>query len=288
MPSVFFVSPVVDIASCHRLRTYRGRKGMLQCTILDVALASISTLGLFGHAEIGTGRRKYTSAGMNHTNPIKDVLDEAEQIFGKDKRVACIVSLGAGVSLQMVMPSNLAYLEVHGLLQAMEMQQKMVTEEVGRRFGTLEAYYRFSVPGIGSGCLSDWTNWDVDIVKHHAEEYLDNPRYLSELDAAAEQLSSGRGTITLDGLSKLKSLDPFSSIFCSCPMIDNASGTAVTAKSVPPTTQLFVLRKKSWTFIEQNLAGAPMDKQNMFVLSGMGGCGKSTLLSYYVQTYGSR
>jgi hypothetical protein len=53
MSSVFFVSPVVDIASCHRLRTYRGRKGMLQFTILDVALASISTLGLFHHVEIG-------------------------------------------------------------------------------------------------------------------------------------------------------------------------------------------------------------------------------------------
>jgi hypothetical protein len=176
---------------------------MLQCTILEVALASISTLGLFDHAEIGTRRHKYTSVGMNHTNPIKAVLDEAEQIFGKEKRVACILSLGAGVPLQMTMPSNLAHLEVHGLLQAMEMQQTVVTEEVGRRFETLEVYYRFSAPRIGSGSLHDWTNWDVDTVQHHAEEYLNNPNYSRELDAAAEQLSTGRGTITLDGLSKL-------------------------------------------------------------------------------------
>jgi hypothetical protein len=215
MPSVFFVSPVVDIASCHRLRTYRGRKGMLQCTVLEVALASISTLGLFDHAEIGTGRRKYTSAGMNHTNPIKDVLDEAEQIFGKDQRVACIFSLGAGVSLQMTMPSNLAHLEVHGLLQAMEMQQMVVTKEVGRRFGTLEVYYRFSIPGIGSGCLSDWTDWDMGNIEHHAEEYLNTPNCSKEMDAAAEQLSAGRGTITLDGLSKLQSFGLFSSSFMS-------------------------------------------------------------------------
>lgn len=171
MPSVFFVSPVVDIASCHRLRTYRGRKGMLQCTVLEVALASISTLGLFDHAEIGTGRRKYTSAGMNHTNPIKDVLDEAEQIFGKDQRVACILSLGAGVSLQTTMPSNLAHLEVHGLLQAMDMQHA---------------------------------------VEHHADEYLNNPSLSSELNAVADQLSAGRGTITLGGLSKLEPLGLFS------------------------------------------------------------------------------
>jgi hypothetical protein len=259
---------------------------MLQCTILEVALASISTLGLFDHAEIGTGRRKYTSAGMNHTNPIKDVLDEAEQIFGKDRRVACILSLGAGVSLQMTMPSNLAHLEVHGLLQAMDMQQKMVTEEVDHRFGTLEAYYRFSVPGVGSGCLGDWTNWDMDTVESHAEDYLNNPNLSSELDAAAEQLSVGRGTITLDGLSKLHSL--ICSVSYSCPIIDNVSDTTRTAKSVPPVTQFFVLRKRSWAFMEQNLASAQMDKLNIFVLSGMGGCGKSTLLSYYVQVYGSR
>jgi hypothetical protein len=188
---------------------------MLQCTILEVALASISTLGLFDHAEIGPGRRKYTSAGMNHTNPIKDVLDEAEQIFGKEKRVACILSLGAGVPLQMTMPSNLAHLEVHGLLQAMEMQQAVVTEEIGRRFGTLEVYYRFSIPGIGSGCLSDWTSWDMDTIEHHAEEYLNSPNCSKELDTAAEQLSAGRGTITLDGLSKLQSLGMFSSLLMS-------------------------------------------------------------------------
>jgi hypothetical protein len=141
---------------------------------------------------------------MNDTNPIKDVLDEAEQIFGKDKRVACIVSLGAGAPLQMTMPSNLAHLEINGLLQAMEMQKTVVTVEVDRRFGTLEFYYRFSVPGVGSGCLSDWTDWDMDTVEHHAEEYLNNPKYSSELDATAEQLSAGHRTIALDGLSKLQ------------------------------------------------------------------------------------
>lgn len=199
---MFFVSPVVDISSCHRLRSYRARKGTLQCTILDVAIACISTLGLFDYAEIGPRRHKYTSVGFHHTNPIRNVLDEAEQMFGAEKRVSCIFSLGAGIPLQTTMPSNLAHLEVHGLLQAMEMQQRVVTEEATRQFRNLESYYRFSVEGIGSGCLSDWMDWDADMVESCTRTYLENSAHSKELDAAVEQLEGGHGTITLNRLSE--------------------------------------------------------------------------------------
>lgn len=258
---------------------------MLQCTILEVALASISTPGLFDYAEIGANRRKYTSVGMYHTNPIKDVLDEAEQVFGKEQRVACLLSLGSGTGSDILLPSNLTHLEVHGLLQAMEMQQKAATEDASRRFGDLEAYYRFSVEGIGSGCLGDWTLWDADSVEYLSRKYLDDPHHSSELTVAVQQLKDGRGTVTLDRLSKLAFPLSCSFLFI---YTDHAAGIVVTAKKVPPMTPFFVLRKKGWAFIETNLANTSMDKQLIFLLTGLGGCGKSTLFSHYVQVYGSR
>jgi hypothetical protein len=246
----------------------------------------MSTLGLFDHAEIGSNRRKYTSVGMLHTNPIKDVLDEAEQLFGQEQRVSCLLSLGAGAGSDTMMPSNLAYLEVHGLLQAMEMQQKMVTQEFESRFGGLESYYRFSAKGISSGSLSDWTHWDADNVDLLSRTYLDIPQRSTEITAAVTQLKEGGGTVTLSRLSG-STAHQVSSIISSS-STDYASGAVVTAKAIPPVTPFFVLRKKAWGFMDQNLSTAPMNKQNIFLLSGLGGCGKSTLFSYYVQVYGAK
>lgn len=175
---------------------------MLQCTILEVALASMSTLGLFEPAEIGSNRRKYTSVGMHHTNPIKDVLDEAEQLFGKEQRVALVLSLGCGSGSDGIIPSNLTHLDVYGLLQAMDMQQRVTTEEVGRQFGSLEAYYRFSVEGIGSNSLNDWIYRDVDEVESQSRIYLDDPRRSMALAPAVQQLEGRRGTVTLNSLSE--------------------------------------------------------------------------------------
>lgn len=99
------------------------------------------------------------------------------------------------------MPSNIAYLDVHGLLQAMEMQQKMVTAEAFQRFGSSEAYYRFSVGGIDSGSLEDWTTRSIEGVDVCMQTYLGTPARSAELDAAAGQLAAGRGSITLGHLS---------------------------------------------------------------------------------------
>lgn len=139
------------------------------------------------------------------------MLDEAEQVFGAEKRVSCIFSIGSGVASLSPMSSNIALArwEVHALLQAMEMQQRSVTEEARRRFGNLEAYFRLSVEGIGSECLRDWTHWDADLVETRAQTYFENPTHSNELDAAVGQLIGRVGTITLNRLSKSDLLSSF-------------------------------------------------------------------------------
>lgn len=286
--SVCFVSPLVDSTSCHRLRSYRCRKGTLECTILDVALASISTVGMFEHAEIGSRRQKYTSVGIHYTNPIQELLDEAEVIFGAEQRVSCVLSLGAGASSQSFTPFDYSWasLDVHALLQAMDIQQRVITGSAERRFGNLEAYFRLSVDGIGSRSLDEWIHWDAEQVEACVQAYLENPTYLKELNAAIDQILRRTGSSTLNQLSK--STLPYRNSVLIWFISDHAKGGAVVAKVIPPVTQYFVLRRKAWDFIEKNLVPSPRDQRVVFVISGMGGSGKSTLLSHYVQVYGSR
>jgi hypothetical protein len=247
-------------------------------------------MGLFEYAEITASRRKYTSAGMYHTNPITTLLEEAESIYGGEQRLSCLMSLGAGTASTASMPADLSWLDVHGLLQAMETQQQKTTIDTQRQFGHLEAYFRFSVDrGIGSACLHDWTSSQSDKIEGHVQEYLDWSQQSNALEAAVGCLVDRKGVITLDRSSKdtLALILPFPASTPDC-FIDHAAGAAVMAKPIPPVTQFFVLRRKAWNFMEQNLVNAPNDKLTIFLITGLGGSGKSTLFSYYVQTYGSK
>lgn len=190
--------------SCHHLRIYRSRRGdTLQCTILEAALASISTIGLFEPVEITTGRRKYTGAGIRYANPIMELVEEAEKIYGGEQRISCLLSLGTGISASPKKPADLSWLDVHGMLQAMGIQQGQTATTSQRQFGNLQAYFRFSIDSVvDSTSLYDWTHWESDQIDATVREYLKRPHQSSEFDAAIGSLLDRKGTVTLSRLSK--------------------------------------------------------------------------------------
>jgi hypothetical protein len=63
----------------------------------------------------------------------------------------------------------------------------------------------FSVEGVSSGYLGDWMDLNADEIETCTQTYLQNLTHSAELDAAAVQLTSGIGTITLNRLSMLYS-----------------------------------------------------------------------------------
>jgi hypothetical protein len=160
-------------------------------------------MGFFDPVEITSSRRKYTSAGVRYTNPITKLLEEAESVYGREQRVSCILSLGAGASSVTPGRADLSWLDVHGMLQAMESHQEQATANVHRQFGNLQTYFRFSVDnGVSSTLLRDWTHWESDGVEVHAREYVSKPHQSNELEAAIGVLVDRRGTTTLNRLSK--------------------------------------------------------------------------------------
>ncbi|KIM24435.1 hypothetical protein M408DRAFT_47959, partial [Serendipita vermifera MAFF 305830] len=80
-------------------RTYSSRGSSLNPTILDAVCATISIPSHFLPVKIGLPRRQQAFFGSvtGANNPTRLLLDEASTMYGKDRRVAQIISLGCGL-----------------------------------------------------------------------------------------------------------------------------------------------------------------------------------------------
>jgi hypothetical protein len=81
------------------MRSYRTRSAQTPpCTILEAACACVASSETFLPVTIGDGHKKVAlvDALALCANPGKELLREAQQIFGDDAEVATILSIGAG------------------------------------------------------------------------------------------------------------------------------------------------------------------------------------------------
>jgi hypothetical protein len=88
-----------NLTTLYPIRSYRARgTPPPPLTILQAARACIAAPDRFLPVTIGTGHRKVTliDATTGFANPTKELLQEAQRIFGEDANVATIVSIGSG------------------------------------------------------------------------------------------------------------------------------------------------------------------------------------------------
>jgi predicted acylesterase/phospholipase RssA len=186
----------------HRFRSYRARKYQtVNCKIWEAARATSAIPTFFERIEIGdTGTSKpYVDGGMGCNNPIAQVLEEAELVF-PTRRVACIISIGAGQAqtlaiprpgwLQQVLPLDVVT-AVRGI--ATDCEQK--AQEVAHRFqGLPDFYFRFNVEqGMQSIGLAQWDR--LDEVTTHTGQYMRMVEVNQKLDATVAAVRARRATI---------------------------------------------------------------------------------------------
>jgi hypothetical protein len=105
---------------CHAFRTYRSRHaGAPDCSFVDAACAAIADPKIFSPVSIGRMIREQRFCGppMGSSNPIRAVLKEARQHFGKDTPISLLLSLGAGKSVPLSLQPSLPLL--HGRVELM-------------------------------------------------------------------------------------------------------------------------------------------------------------------------
>ncbi|KAG6894201.1 hypothetical protein C0993_012074, partial [Termitomyces sp. T159_Od127] len=81
-------------------RTYEALYDNYDCTVVQAACATTATPDLFKPMSINSNGmiESFVGAGLNDSNPINIMLEEAVMLFGLSQSVACMVSIGAGNS----------------------------------------------------------------------------------------------------------------------------------------------------------------------------------------------
>jgi hypothetical protein len=187
------------MAHCHPFRTYRACHTDPDCTFVEAACAIMAIPELFSPFAIGPPLREQMFSGIPYgfNNPMREVFKEARLIFGDDKSISLVLSVGSG---QQTVLSNS---ERHAtLLTRVTRDCDTVAREFSYQLSSVRAYLRLNVDkGLENIQPSDWHS--LGLIVSHANVYLQTSVITTHVDEASQWLRKRTGSVTLGELSAL-------------------------------------------------------------------------------------
>jgi predicted acylesterase/phospholipase RssA len=173
--------PANSMAYTRRFRTYRVRaNASANCRIWEAARATTAAPTFFKRIAIGENghaKEDFIDGALRCNNPAKEVLDEAGIIFGNDRPVRCLVSIGAGHpgiiglskpdAFQKILPFDLI-----PVLKKIATDCESTARELKKRFENVEKFYfRFNVAHGAEGIsLEEWNK--MGELTAHTKAYM--------------------------------------------------------------------------------------------------------------------
>ena len=169
----------------------------IDCKIWEAARATTAALTFFKAIEIAsTGgiKERFIDAGVKCNNPCGEVLKEAKEIFGIDRRLGLLLSIGTGHpgiiglekpdAFQKTLPTNMiAFLRKLATDCEGEAQEHQLKFE-----NTRGIYIRLNVThGAGQISLAEWEK--TGTVVTHTRSYIDDVAISKQIDEVVEKLA---------------------------------------------------------------------------------------------------
>lgn len=187
------------------LRTYdvEGDK-YPNCLIYEAARATTAATTYFKPMTIKDEEgkeEKFVDAALGTNNPISILWDEAVNIFGKKRRLGCVVSLGTGSrKVEMAPGGEKLKDKIKFLVSAVKVMKEIGTDSEKdhqrwqAKFAEFEnTYFRLNVDGGAQGIeLSDWQK--IGQLKTRTRDYLQNPSVKKMIDDLAEVLVENKSS----------------------------------------------------------------------------------------------
>jgi hypothetical protein len=190
-------SNTANVSVVHPIRSYPTRGALSpSCTILQAACACIVSPDAFDPVTIGVGNKRAVliDAMVGCANPAKELLREAQDVFGKDAEVASIVSVGAGKgNVRVVFEDGREVGISEGLRQGIAICEQ-IHEDLQNRFQKMAIYHRFNVEQeIGI---------QPEIVLARVSAYLRETVTSTRVDSAVENIHRRHMGVKLKNISK--------------------------------------------------------------------------------------
>jgi hypothetical protein len=159
--------------------------------------------------EPGQIKEQFLDAAVGCNNPAQEVLDESRLVFGDNRPLGVLISIGTGqkttpslavsTRFQKILPSKLnEFANIMRVLAKIVTDSERVADEITRRFENFPGiYFRFNATrGAGEITLEEWKRMgEVQALTH---SYLQEPSVSNLIDTAVKriQMSMGRSVAT--------------------------------------------------------------------------------------------
>jgi hypothetical protein len=188
-----------DLTTLYPIRSYRVRGASPPpFTILDAAHACIASPERFLPVTVDSGHRKVTlvDATSGFANPTKELLQEAQRVFGEDSKVATIISIGSGrcKTLNVLEGDDENALEAE--LKRVALNTEATHAELEARLQDAFIYFRFNVD------LDLEYGMDASMVRWHTSAYLEKASIRQRLDEATKSIQNQPKGMTTKELSE--------------------------------------------------------------------------------------
>ncbi|KAI9827311.1 MAG: hypothetical protein M1826_006415 [Phylliscum demangeonii] len=194
--------PAHNMTHPRLFRTYRAREpSSVNCKIWEAARATTAAVTFF--ERIAIGQEEFIDAGIKCYNPAIRLLSEAQTVFGGDRPLNCLVSIGTGHPgvIGLSTPSivqNILPTDVVEVLKRIATDCESTAHELSERFGNAaSSYFRFNVThGAGSISLEEWRR--MGEVEIHTRAYLNETVVNASINAVVSLLCKpGDNRVTL-------------------------------------------------------------------------------------------
>jgi len=201
-PSFVMASYCASTTTKAVLRSYAVRRlRPSPITVIDAVLATCAAYPDFSHVESGSGpsRRDYMATDIvGASNPVREVITEALDLFGGDTSVAFLLSLGTGHPGAIPIPAD-GGVDPYQIMRRRLNDCEKTAQEIERQIGPVGIYFRFSVEQGMQGSLADQAagpGW----LPAQAEAYLSDVGTSSRIDRLIGNFDAASRYITLDQL----------------------------------------------------------------------------------------
>ena len=184
------------------LRNYKHRGSSLNPTIVEAICATMATPPSFSAIKFGPRGRQQTFKGgpRGANNPTRELLKEASTIFGREKLVAQIVSLGCGRSHISSIERNSDTDDVSRSVQDMLVDCEAVARELSTRLCDMDEYLRLNVErGMDHLRMNEWH--DLGPIETHTSAYVGTAEISEAIEDSLWRLQGVTGSVTLGEIS---------------------------------------------------------------------------------------
>jgi len=170
---------------------------------VEALCATISLPSHFVPVKVGPQltQRNFIGGPRGAHNPTRELLKEAETVFGNEKHIAQIISIGCGVPRALSLEMMTQEVGLGRLPKEVAADCQMVAQDLDMRLFNVDAYHRFEVEkGMADLEISNWAV--LGEIENLTVDYIQTSIVTRHLDLSLQGLQSKVGTVTLGQLSK--------------------------------------------------------------------------------------